>query len=610
MIGELRDRLALTILLLCLVSFGSAQNPASAPSPTAIRYSVSLAHPAAHLLRVKIAVFPGASQRDMQLPVWNALYQVRDFSQYVNWVRASTSSGQNLPVDEVDKTTWRVAQAQQGFTFEYEIAAELAGPYGAELNARHAFFNLAEVLMYPTDSRHVPVEVTFQDVPIGWRIATALAASSQNSFFAPDYDHLVDGPVEIGMFRDAVFDQGGAHYRVVVDADPADYDIQKIVAMDKSIVAAATSWMNDRPIDHYVFIYHFPRGPGGGGMEHAYSTSIQMNARYLTQNPEYLQNVSAHEFFHLWNVKRIRPQSLEPIDYTKENYTPSLWFSEGVTSTVATYILLRGGLMDEPRFLQEISDQITALESRPAHLTQSAEDSSLNAWLEKYVYYAVPARSISYYNKGELIGFMLDLEIRRATEGRQSLRDMLQWMNEHYAKAEKFFPDTVGIREAAEAVSHENLRWFFDKYVAGLDEIPYDRFLNTAGLRVLKVKRIVADTGFAIVRSFEGMPSVGSVVPGSEAERAGLTAGDAIININGEPPSPEVENQMSLLRPGDLIRVDIKGADGLKQLSWKLGSREEVEFALKDMENISPQQRARRAAWLAGEDEKPGETRP
>ncbi len=602
-----RSLLVLLCAVLCLASSALGQQPAasSAASDT-IRYFISLENPASHLLEVKIHLPSGPAHRDLQLPVWNALYQVRDFSQYVNWVRAS-ASGKLLPIEELDKTTWRVEGTASGATFEYQIAADLPGPYGAQLNPQHAFFNLAEVLMYPTDGRHLPVEVTFQNVPANWRIATSLTSSSAMSFTAPDYDHLVDGPVEIGGFRDAVFDQGGARYRVVVDADPADYDIQNIVAMDRSIVTAATAWMNDRPFDHYVFLYHFPRGPGGGGMEHAYSTAIQLNAKYVTANPEYLYKVTAHEFFHLWNVKRIRPQSLEPLDYTKENYTPSLWFSEGVTSTVAPYILLRAGLLNEARYFQEISDQITDLETRPAHLTQSAEDSSLDAWLEKYTYYRTPQRSISYYNKGELLGIMLDLEIRQATQGAHSLRDLFHWMNENYARHGRFFPDTEGIRQAAEAVSHEDLGWFFQKYVVGLEEIPYDRFLNTVGLRVVRLTRVVGDPGFTLVRSFEGAAFVGSVAPGGNAERAGLNAGEEIVSINGERPSEEVVQQLSVRRPGDSINVGIKFSAGPRLLTWKLGSREEVEFGLRDVDNVSPQQRARRTAWLAGEDPKPGE---
>src|SRR5205085_289470 len=192
---------------------------------------------------------------------------------------------------------------------------------------------------------------------------------------ANNYDFLVDSPCELGEFTEGDFEHGGAKYRVVVDADAGDYDLAKLSESLKKITAAETAWMNDQPFHTYVFIYHFPHGPAGGGMEHAYSTAIDLSATELGDLKSF-QSVSAHEFFHLWNVKRIRPQSLEPIDYSKENYTTALWFSEGFTSTASDYIRMRAGLLDEGGFLHAISTQITELQTRPAHEVQSAEDSS------------------------------------------------------------------------------------------------------------------------------------------------------------------------------------------------------------------------------------------
>jgi predicted metalloprotease with PDZ domain len=300
----------------------------------------------------------GESKRRVQLPVWNALYQVRDFAQYITWVRVKARSGDAPTVRSIDKTTWEVDGAQNGAAVEYEILATLPGPYGAQLNASHAFFNLAEILMYQPDTRAAKVRLQFVNVPTSWKFATPLT-SVGDVFLAENYDRLVDSPVEIGTFKEADFDAGGGHYRVVVDADPADYDLQKISSNLQRIVTAATDWLEDRPFQTYVFIYHFPRGPGGGGMEHAYSTAIDVNAQSVRNNPAALNGVTAHEFFHLWNVKRIRPQSLEPIDYTKENYTRALWFSEGVTSTAEDIILLRAGLLDEAGFLRKLGEQMT-----------------------------------------------------------------------------------------------------------------------------------------------------------------------------------------------------------------------------------------------------------
>jgi len=572
------------------------------------RYTVSLAGYQDHLLRVQLELASGSPTRQVQLPVWNALYQVRDFSQYVNWVRAKSASGDALAVRKIDKTTWEIDSAGNGVLIDYEIAADQPGPYGAQINAAHAFFNLAEVLMYSSDTRTSNTRLTFVNAPPGWKFATAMAGSGE-TFEAANYDELVDSPVEAGTFQEAGFSEGGGHYRIVVDAERSDYDLERIVADVRRIVAAATSWMNDRPFESYLFLYHFPRGPGGGGMEHAYSTAIDLNAQTLKDNFRALDDVTAHEFFHLWNVKRIRPQSLEPIDYTKENYTRALWFSEGVTSSVEDIILLRAGLLDERRYLQRLGDQISELMQRPAHRTQSAEESSLDAWLEKYVYYEQPERSISYYNKGELLGLILDLKVRDASHGEASLRDVFRWMNQNFARQKKFFADSAGVRMAAEAVCHEDLSDFFGKYVAGVEEISWDDYFKTVGLHVVHRAATLPDSGFVAARNFDASPRVIRVRAGSEAEKAGLVAGDMLLEINGVVAASDFERRLGELRPGDTLHLRVRHGSREREIELKIGSREEVEFELKDADNVTAQQRARRAAWLKGESEPAGDSK-
>ncbi len=282
------------------------------------QYTVSLANPEQHLVEVQITLPEGAAQRELQLPVWNALYQVRDFSQYVNWVRAKDQAGRSITVRKLDKSRWQIAGAANGAVVEYQIYADSFGPFGTQLNTHHAFFNLAQILMYPVEARNQAMEVRFSGASAEWKVATPLQSLPDGRFGAENYDRLVDSPVEMGTFQESNFDEGGAHYRVVVDADSDAYDMEKIGAMLRKIVASATGWMEDRPFDTYMFLFHFPHGPAGGGMEHSYSTAIDVNADVLAQDPEVLASVAAHEFFHLWNVKRIRPQTLEPVDYTKE----------------------------------------------------------------------------------------------------------------------------------------------------------------------------------------------------------------------------------------------------------------------------------------------------
>lgn len=574
---------------------------AAANSHATTNYTITLADPDQHLLHIQVELPEGPVQRQLQLPVWNALYQIREFSQYVNWVRAKDRSGHELTIHSLNPSLWQIDGTQNGATVEYEIYADTIPPFGAELNSHHAFLNLAEVLMYPVDARSQPMIIRFTHLPENWRVATPLTSSSDNRFTADNYDRLVDSPVEIGPFTESDFDESGAHYRVIVDADPADYDITKITATLRKIVSAVTSWMNDRPYDTYMFIYHFPHGPAGGGMEHAYSTAISLNADFLARAPEALASVSAHEFFHLWNVKRIRPQSLEPIDYTRENYTRALWFSEGCTSTAADFIQLRAGLLDEPHFEQDLSADITELERRPAHLTQSAEESSLDAWLEGNAYYRRPERSISYYNKGELLCIALDLALRNATQGHASLREVFQWMNDNYAKQGRFFPDSAGVREAAEAVSHADLAAFFTKYVSGTDELPWNDLFRAVGLRVAESTNTVADAGFAASRNFDGPMTVSSVTPNSEAERAGLQAGDVIVELNGHMPALDAAQDIAPLSAGDTITLKAHRARGDHELKFTLGAREEISYELKDLDVVTPQQRAQRALWLKGE---------
>ncbi len=564
---------------------------------TQVRYTVSLENAERHSVQITMEVPKGSDTRELQLPVWNALYQVRDFSQNMSQIHAEDASGQALNIIPINKSRWRITGAGNAARVRYEMFCDNPGPFGAEFNNHHAFFNLAEILLYLDDERSAPVQLEFHDLPARWKIATPLQIVG-NNYLADNYDRLVDSPIEIGDFRESDFDQNGGHYRVIVDAEPGDYDMDKIIAPLRKIVATATNWMNDRPFETYIFIYHFPRAPTGGGMEHAYATAINMNADVLKANPARFAGVTAHEFFHLWNVKRIRPQSLEPIDYTKENYTTALWFSEGVDSTVSDYIQLRAGLLDERHFLDQLSQEITDLQNRPAHLTQSVEESSLDAWLEKYPYYGLPERSISYYEKGELLGALLDLAMRNASQDRASLCDLFRWLNEHDAKQGKFFADSDALRQAAETLSHADLQTFFLKYVSGTDEIPWDEFFVPVGLHLSKHEAMVTDPSFDAVQKFDQPPAVARVQPGSEAERAGLKPDDVISQINGKAAGRDFETQIAALSPGATLRLLVLRNGRVQELKWRLGSRNQTTYQLQDVPGIAVQQKARRAAWL------------
>jgi len=587
----------------------TCSSPASAqPQPT--EYFVSLADPVRHLAHVSIRLPDGSGVRTLDMPVWNALYQVRNFAANIQDVRVQDASGAAAAVFNSKPSEWEITAPAGCVVVSYDVHLDSPGPFGSSLTADHGFFNWAMVLMYSPALRSQPVSLRLLDVPPGWglRAVHVLAAAAPGKVeeaagSARNYDELVDSPAEVGTFRHSAFQQDGATYHVVVDGNPADYDMARIDEMLARATHAAVDWMQDRPYEEYTFLYHFLRGHGGGGMEHAYGAAIDLNADRLRSDLLPLAGVSAHEFFHLWNVKRIRPQSLEPIDYQHENATRALWFSEGVTSTVGNMLLARAGLMDEREYLRRVSDVITEEQRRPAHAWQSAEESSLDAWFEGNAFYRLPERSISYYSKGEILGILLDLRIRQLTAGGKSLRDLFQWMNLHYAKQHRFFPDSAGVQQAAERVTGQSFADFFRDYVAGVKEIPYDDFFSFAGLHLVTSATQVATAGFTATANLGGQPEVSQVEPDSDAQRLGVVAGDRVTAVNGKAADAYLDEELSRLPVGTTVRFQLEGRRGSREIELRLGARQKPAYELRDLPDVTAEQRAHRFAWIHGDDE-------
>ena len=573
---------------------------AARPAAATIEYKISLAHPEKHLFQVEMRVPVAPDQRDLivALPAWNALYQVRDFAYRVRDVRVGKAApgGSAVIPYKLDKQTWRIlasAAVDGSVVIEYSIAWDESGPFNSQLNARHAFVNFAEILMYVPDRRAEDIEVNFTDVPSDWRsIAELLAGREPHSFTASSYDALVDAPVEIGRFEEFEFDNGGAHFRVVVDS--RDWNRALLEDSLKRITGYELKLMDGPPFKEYTFFFHIGTYPdaGGGGMEHANSTAIGGSS------VEMVVAIAAHEFFHAWNVKRIRPQSLEPVDYTKEQYSRALWFAEGVTNTYTSFTLQRSGIWTKDKWYADLAQQVCELESRPAHKWQGVEESSLDTWFDKYDAYNLPDRSISYYNKGQLIGDMLDLAIRGATDNRKSLDDVLRSLNED-ARQGKFYDESAGIRSAVEAISGTSFEDFFRRYVSGLDEIPYDQFLVHAGLVLKSESRLSADPGFLVGRSPQG-PVVSTVTSGSGAQAAGLHVDDVLVELNGAPISGRISAWLRERAPGETIKLKIRRDGQERELTFALGSREENHCTVVEIAHPTEKQLRIRAGLLHG----------
>ena len=477
-----RKFLVPTMFLLALVT-------AAVPARATIRYQVALSRPAEHTFHITMIIPSVAGSVTVQMAAWDGLYQIRDFAHHVTDMRASDPSLGDASSYEVGQANLAYRPQRWGsgeVRVQYDTSWDETGPFGTQFDGDHAFINLAMILCYVPDRASEDTLVRFDGAPQGWRVATELPTTDAADPQAPAYSAasfgaLVDAPVEIGRFEEVRFRAGGRPIRAVLHGDSVDH--ARLINTLTAIVDYETALMGDAPFTEYTFFFHVGRRFGGGGMEHSNCTAISVDSAAA------LANVSAHEFFHLWNVKRIRPQSLEPLDRTREMFSPALWFAEGVTNTYASYALVRSGLWSKTEFLNDLSEEIDTLEARPARLWQSAEESSLTTWFDKYALYGRPEFSISYYNKGQLLGVGLDLVIRDATDNRASLDDVMRRLNQDYAQRGRFYPDSAGIRMVAEEVIRQfrpdgasDLSDFFRRYVAGTDELPYSEWLSVAGL--------------------------------------------------------------------------------------------------------------------------------
>ncbi len=586
--------LAILAAIFCLASSANAT----------IDYSVSLSHPERHIFGVTMRVPNVRDHVTLQMPAWNALYQIRDFASHMIHVVAKDDEGHALPLQKTDKQTWTVT-ASGTVTVNYGILWDEPGPFASQLNPDHAFINFAMLLLYVPERRAEDTKVVFDDVPDGWRVAVELDAAgasagrSSGAYEAPSYDALTDAPVEIGHFDEFRMQAGGRSVRIVVHGDSGDRS--KLLESLRRIVDYDVSLMGGAPFREYMFLFHVGSTFGGGGMEHMNCTAISADA------PAQLPGYSAHEFFHTWNVKRIRPQSLEPVDYTREMWTRSLWFAEGVTSTYAAYALERTGLWSTQQFYGNLADQIRELQSRPAHRWQSVEQSSLDSWLEKYPMYTRPEESISYYNKGQIVGVLLDIEIRERTDNRAGLDDVLRTLNEEYAKAGRFYNESDGLRAAMEEVirkkapsANADLSDFFKRYISGTEEIPYSDFLTRAGLSLRETSQRRAALGFSVSRDSAASTTIASVDRESGASDAGLKEGDTLVALNGEPFPRAPDRWLREHQPEERVTIRFQRGGEERDVSFPLGRQTDAVFQITEIASPTERQRRIREGILRG----------
>ena len=587
-----RNRLLIpaTFVFLFALTLASASN-------ATIRYEVSLTHPEQHLFHVTMTIPDVTGEVTVQMPAWNALYQIRDFSSHVRQIEASAGSG-TVPVEKMDKQTWRIF-GKGTITIHYSTYWDDNGPFASQLNGEHAFINPAMILMHSAERRSEDVSLQLTDVPNGWQVASAIAhfdAEYGHSHIllslAPNYATLADAPLEVGKFQEFQLSGFKPEIWIVIHGD--NWKRKKVEDDLKRICQYELKLMDGAPFERYTFILHIGKGSGGGGMEHSNSTAIGV------PSDEFLPGVAAHEFFHLWNVKRIRPASLDPVDYSKEQYTRALWFAEGVTSTYGAYTLVRSGLWSKEQFYADLGEQITELENRSANRWQSAEQSSLDAWLEKYPLYNQPDHSVSYYTKGQILGDLLDISIRDRTGNERSLDDVIRSMNTEFAKQGKPYRDSLDIRLTAEKIAGSSFENFFRKYVSGLEHFPYQQILLLAGLELRTMERRRPTLGFSTERDANGPALVQSVLADSPAAQAGLRAGDVLLAWNGGEVPRRLDRWLREQKPGDLLKLRIRREDKEVSLEFRLGDITDTFYGVVEDSHATEKARHIRDGLLHG----------
>jgi predicted metalloprotease with PDZ domain len=568
-----------------------------APVPPEVSYTVSMPKPWTHLLEVEMRVKTGKGmnyrpieQFDIALPVWTpGSYLVREYARHVQEFSAKDSGGNTLVWSKTNKNTWSIGtKGVTEFIASYKVYANELTVRTNELNADHAFWNNGALLMFPKGFLNIPTTLTVK--PYGdWKIATGLPKVGENIFKAESYDILYDSPFEVGNFKEIAFDVQGKPHRFIIEGE-GNYDINKIAKDTAKIVQAAYDIFGELPYNDYTFILNTR---GGGGLEHLNSTALQFNKLGFTTNYMSFMTLVAHEYFHCFNVKRIRPDALGPFNYEGENYTKLLWVAEGGTAYYENILVRRAGLTTEKEFLGNAASQIQALQDRPGRFETSVEEASFDAWIK---YYRPDENAvnnqISYYDKGEIVNFLLDLQIRKDSNGAKSLDDVMRYLyNEHYKKNKNYTPEDY--QKISEMMAGKSLEDFFKRFVRGRDELDYNAALNAFGLNLyVNNGKSNAYIGATLRQDGEKL-NITALPNNTPAYEQGLNVNDQIVAIDGLRVNLTFLNSyLSEKKAGDKVKLTVFRFDELREFEIILGGKSAATYRIAAVEGATEAQKA------------------
>ncbi len=567
-------------------------------------YQVSCPNPASHLFEVVLRV-PNweAEVLDVKMPVWTpGSYLVREYAKQLQTFAATDASGKALSWRKCQKNHWQIQTAQTDtVTVQYRIFANELTVRTNHLDISHGYFNPAALCLYVPGWEHTPMQITVQPPQPDWHVTTPLPAvpGQSHTFLAQDFDTLVDSPFEIGTHRCYDFEVEGKPHQLAIwgrgNAQP-----EQIIADTQKIIQTEAAIFGGLPYDRYLFLLHVANGYGG--LEHRNCCSLIYPRFKFNDSEGYARFMSlvAHEFFHLWNVKRIRPKALETFDYDQENYTECLWFCEGVTSYYDLSIPMRAGLYDAKMFLKFLSESITRLQATPGRQVQSLAESSFDTWIKLYRPDANSKNSqVSYYLKGELVALLLDLLIRRQHLGRRSLDDVMRQMWVQFGQQEIGF-EAEDLKAVCAAVAEVDLNEFWQRYLYGTTELPFDEFLLPFGFQV-KAEVGESDPPYwgMEVKTEAGAALIKQVWADSPAEQAGLEPGDELVAIAGfRVTAEQVNDRLKDYDVGQSLEVTVFHQDELRTVSVVLASPQPSQYILRPVPKPNAAQIAASRAWL------------
>jgi predicted metalloprotease with PDZ domain len=585
-------------------------------------FTVSLPQPASHTYHVTFRCegLKGELQ-DFKMPQWSpGYYGIGDYARNVSNFQAADATGHALEWEKVAKNTWRVVASNAPvIVLQYDVFGNTTFAANNYLGEDRGYISPSGMFVYLPGQLRNAVRVTIE-LPAAWkRISTGLepVKGQTNTFEAPDFDVLYDCPILLGNQEYFEFEVKGVPHFVAIENVAADVDRPKMIADLRTMVTAATGLMREVPYKDYTFLM---MGRGGGGIEHSNSSSNQFNGASLSTPDGYLRWLSfiCHEYFHNFNVKRIRPLALGPFDYEQENLTNMLWVSEGLSVYYQDLVLVRAGLMSQDQYLAKMAGAIGTFENATGHRYQSATESSQNTWNTGSGVGGDRNTTISYYNNGAMLGAMLDLQIRAGSGNRKSLDDVMRGLyRKFYLERKRGFTDAE-FRAECESAAGMGLAEIF-AYASTTKEVDYARYFALAGLK-LDATAEDAPGGFIGVDTHNQeippseMPSGGrggrgsaaafrlvvtDVAAGSPAASAGLKAGDRIVDVDGSAATAPVLNEaIGAKKPGEKIKLHVLREGAQLDVEVKVARNVKRTYRLSPADGATSAQAGILSDWL------------